>query len=234
MLCDVLDASSPLPLYHQLARWLEEQVRAGGLREGDRIDSEPELARRFGIGRPTVRQATELLVRRGLLERRRGAGTFVKPVPPEVALFGLHGTLASFRDSGAQVDSRFLGKARSEAGQLHVSRLHVYQGTPVVLEEIRLQAELFAGLSGRSLQGVSLSRFVLNDLGMRLDHARQAFRVALPGSARGKLLACAAAAPLLHVQRELFFVGHGRAVEADLYCRTDTLELSQTLQGDTL
>jgi GntR family transcriptional regulator len=60
------------------------------------LPSEHELARQFRVGRPTVRQATELLVRRGMIERRRGSGTLVRPARPEVDLFTLSGTIAAF------------------------------------------------------------------------------------------------------------------------------------------
>ncbi|MFL6539073.1 MAG: GntR family transcriptional regulator, partial [Chthoniobacterales bacterium] len=49
----------------------------------------PELSRQHGIGRPTVRQATELLVKRGLIERRRGSGTYVRKAEQRVDLFSL-------------------------------------------------------------------------------------------------------------------------------------------------
>ena len=64
----VLNPESPLPLYHQLADLLLQRIRAGEYPPGSRIPSEPELVRSFGIGRPTVRQATDLLVRRHCLE----------------------------------------------------------------------------------------------------------------------------------------------------------------------
>ena len=47
-----LEPSSPLPLYHQLADELLRQIRAGAYPPGERIPSEHELARRYGLGRP--------------------------------------------------------------------------------------------------------------------------------------------------------------------------------------
>ena len=94
----MLDFSSPVPLYYQLAELFREQIRMGELEAGTRLPSENALAATFGVGRPTVRQGTELLVRQGLLQRRRGAGTFVRQRVPEVDLFDLAGTMTSFRD----------------------------------------------------------------------------------------------------------------------------------------
>ena len=67
-----LNADSPIPLYRQLATVLLARIRDGEYPLGSKIPAEPELSRRFGIGRPTVRQATDLLIRRRCIERRRG------------------------------------------------------------------------------------------------------------------------------------------------------------------
>ena len=74
-----LNASSPIPLYRQLALRIREHIDRGEIGVSEKIPSEHRLAREYGIGRPTVRQATDLLVREGVLQRRRGSGTFVLP-----------------------------------------------------------------------------------------------------------------------------------------------------------
>ncbi|MFW6357383.1 MAG: GntR family transcriptional regulator, partial [bacterium] len=93
----MLNRSSPLPLYHQLAEAILAEIRSGVYAVGAKIPSENELAAVYSIGRPTVRQALDSLVRKGILVRRRGAGTFVAPQPETVDLFSLGGTMASFR-----------------------------------------------------------------------------------------------------------------------------------------
>ena len=74
-----IDRSGPLgqPLYLQLV----ERLRAEfvGQKPGARIDSEPTLARRFGVSRFTVTRAVEILVEEGLFTRRQGLGTFIAP-----------------------------------------------------------------------------------------------------------------------------------------------------------
>ena len=74
----MLNPKSPVPLYHQLADILLERIRSGIYTTGQMIPSETGLAQQYGIGRPTVRQAMETLVQKGVIQRRRGAGTFVK------------------------------------------------------------------------------------------------------------------------------------------------------------
>ena len=73
----VLDRSSPIPLYFQVASQIESAIERGELRPGQRLDNEIDLAVRFGLSRPTLRKAIEELVAKGLLVRKRGVGTQV-------------------------------------------------------------------------------------------------------------------------------------------------------------
>ncbi|CAL9376614.1 GntR family transcriptional regulator [Streptomyces sp. enrichment culture] len=72
-----LDRGSPVPLYHQLAQQLEAAIQRGVLAPGNLLGNEVDLSVRLGLSRPTVRQAIQSLVDKGLLVRRRGVGTQV-------------------------------------------------------------------------------------------------------------------------------------------------------------
>lgn len=72
-----VDRSSPVPLYFQLSQQLEAAIEHGALTPGSLLGNEIELAARLGLSRPTVRQAIQSLVDKGLLVRRRGVGTQV-------------------------------------------------------------------------------------------------------------------------------------------------------------
>lgn len=72
-----LDRGSPVPLYHQLAQQLEAAIGQGVLAPGNLLGNEVDLSVRLGLSRPTVRQAIQSLVDKGLLVRRRGVGTQV-------------------------------------------------------------------------------------------------------------------------------------------------------------
>ena len=52
-------------------------------RPGDRLETEPSLASRFGVSVPTIRNALLLLEREGLLQRRQGSGTYVCHLPQD-------------------------------------------------------------------------------------------------------------------------------------------------------
>ena len=72
-----LDRNTPVPLYYQLKQYLIGQIRSGKLKVGDMLPTEFELCEKFGVSRPTVRQAMSEMVAEGYLYRHKGKGTFV-------------------------------------------------------------------------------------------------------------------------------------------------------------
>ena len=245
----LLNPDSPLPLYHQLADVLLERIRRGEYALGSQIPSEPELARTFGIGRPTVRQATDQLIRKRCLERRRGAGTFVTEPPEQVDLFTLAGTMASFKKQGIQVKTTLVQRPRrmqieappeSAVSQnpflgreaYVLSRISRVRNTPVLLEEIYLEPELFPGLERIALAGRSLSELADEHFHLRATAADQNFRIHRPTAKRAELLGVAGDDSILLVQRRLHFGEARDVIYAELYCRTDQLVFSQTLEGN--
>jgi DNA-binding GntR family transcriptional regulator len=72
-----IDRSSPVPLYFQVAQRLQELIESGQLPPGTRLDNEIMVAEQLGLSRPTIRQALQYLVEKGMLSRKRGVGTSV-------------------------------------------------------------------------------------------------------------------------------------------------------------
>lgn len=72
-----IDRRSPIPLYFQLKKLLEEEIAAGRLAPGDRLPSEPAICAQFVVSRTTVRQALAELESDGLIRREKGRGTFI-------------------------------------------------------------------------------------------------------------------------------------------------------------
>lgn len=72
---------------------------------GTRLPSEPDLARRLGVSRATLREAMRTFETQGLIRRRQGAGTFVVGKPPviESGLEVLESMLTLARRSGLDV-----------------------------------------------------------------------------------------------------------------------------------
>lgn len=77
-----IERGSPVPIYHQLKALIREQIESGLWRPGDRIPTEEDLCRLYGISRSPVRQALKELVYEGVLIRCPGVGTFVSDASP--------------------------------------------------------------------------------------------------------------------------------------------------------
>lgn len=239
----MLNPQSPIPLYHQLADILMEGIRSGEYPPGVRIPSEPQLAKDYGIGRPTVRQAIDVLVRKRLLSRRRGSGTYVRAPEQEIDLFSLAGTSSAFHKKGIAVEVQLLDKTKRVkvapdaenpfAGGLafFLSRLNRVAGVPVLLEEIYLHPVLFKGIEMIDLTGQSLSQVVESSYYMRPVGGRQTFRIGCLDAGKAAVMAIDVDTPVLVVHRLLNFKQSRNAVFSVLYCNTDTFVFSQQIGG---
>ncbi|WP_024865939.1 GntR family transcriptional regulator [Butyrivibrio sp. FCS014] len=63
--------------YQKIIDWITECIDEGTLKPGEKLPSENELCDRFGLSRQTVRHAIAKLAEDGLLESRRGSGTYL-------------------------------------------------------------------------------------------------------------------------------------------------------------
>src|SRR5215217_8213072 len=136
------------PLYLQVERRIEDLLLRGLYKAGDRIPPEAELVASLGVSRVTVRAGLARLVKRGVLERRQGSGTFLVR-PPEgsrlqsglerLETYTVHaGRLGlELGSSGVEVES--VGAAADEAAALEitegaplarVSRVLLIEGEP--------------------------------------------------------------------------------------------------------
>lgn len=79
------------PKHLEIRDSLVGRIRGGRLKTGQKVPSEYELARQFGVNKTTANKAVSMLVSEGYLCRRRGAGTFVAdPFSGKAPLIGLY------------------------------------------------------------------------------------------------------------------------------------------------
>jgi GntR family transcriptional regulator len=97
----------------QLAEKLRVQLRDGAWAPGDRLPSETEMARLFGVSRVTVRTSLKQLETTGLVEIRHGVGTFVSPTGGEVrtSLQDLRSLTDTLRELGHAPAMKFRSRA---------------------------------------------------------------------------------------------------------------------------
>lgn len=113
---------------------LRELIRDGVFGPGEQLPSEPELAKRLGVSRPTLRAAVTELIADLLLVRRRGVGTFVSASPPHLShgLERLVGTGRSIELLGRTPGAIGLEVRHGTADEDLATHLQIDEGDPVV------------------------------------------------------------------------------------------------------
>ncbi|MET8681568.1 GntR family transcriptional regulator [Streptomyces sp. NPDC004647] len=218
-----MDRNSPVPLYFQLSQQLEAGIEKGKLAPGSLLGNEIELAGRLGLSRPTVRQAIQSLVDKGLLVRRRGVGTQVvhSQVKRPLELSSLFDDLEA---AGQRPATQVLRHTTEPATAEVAAALGVPEGVDVVLVErlrfahgepmAHLRNHLPAGLldlDTARLEATGLYR-LMREAGITLHSARQAVGARAATADEGVQLGEPEGAPLLTMQRTTFD-DTGRAVE---------------------
>ncbi len=234
-----LDSRSPVPLYYQLAEQLLVDIRGGIYAIGDKIPSEQVLAANYTVGRPTVRQATEWLIRQGYLERKRGSGTYVLQTSPQrLDLLSMAGTSAALHASGVAdpfeiIEPLTIAGRSSEmpddvTGQefWRFSRLSKNNGTPLMTETFYLSREELPEFDSVDLVSLRLSDFIQSTHHEKPVKAVQTFSIAHPTLHQAKALGWDG--PLILVKRIVSFQSMA-PIYCEMLCRTDQFEFSQTL-----
>jgi len=97
------------------------------------------LIAQYGVSRTTIRQTIQNLIRRGLVEIRRGKGTFVLQPKMTQELSGLSGFVEDMQLLGRHASARVLGKQIVPASETVARQLALSAGTPVVrIQRVRL------------------------------------------------------------------------------------------------
>ncbi|MEU1278605.1 GntR family transcriptional regulator [Streptomyces sp. NPDC005805] len=218
-----VDRTSPVPLYFQLAQQLESAIERGTLTPGSLLGNEIELAGRLGLSRPTVRQAIQSLVDKGLLVRRRGVGTQVvhSQVRRPLELSSLYDDLEAagqrpattvlvnaVEPADAEVAAA-LGIAEGSEVR-RIERLRYAHGEPMARLRNHLPAQLLDCGTER-LEATGLYR-MMRGAGITLHSARQTVGARAAEGPEAELLGERPGAPLLTMARTTFD-DTGRAVE---------------------
>src|SRR5580692_11241018 len=126
-------------LYSRVETVLASEITDGNLRVGDQLPTEDSLVARFEVSRITVRRAIQNLVRRGLVEIRRGKGTFVAAPKITQELTELSGFVEDMQAIGRKPTARVVSKEVVLADTTVARHLALTKGERVVrIRRVRL------------------------------------------------------------------------------------------------
>ena len=216
-----LNYDSFMPLYHQLKEIFLEKIENEELIEGDMIPSENELQQIYDVSRATVRNAIQLLVNEGLMQKKKGKGTFVKRRKIEERLPLLKSFTEEMigRDASKKVISAKYIKASpaiiahmglsSSESVFSLKRLLVVDNKPLGILHSYIPAKY--KLSIEEDYTKSLYR-ILEKKGVRLKEAEQTIESLMSNPEQTRLLKQKVPIPILVIRRLAYSIS-GEVVE---------------------
>ena len=226
-------SSRSAPRYRQVADLLQSDIVSGAMQAGQRVPSERSIAEQHGLSRMTARQAVELLVRRGVVFRRPGSGTYVAPARVEHTLQRFAGFSEQMRSQGIEPGGRVLSVELIEEEDPVVElalgletgerfwtlrRVRFGDGEPLVIERSHVPAAICPDLGDHDLAHGSLYDLMRSSYGVDPVRAHETIEPTACEPEDARHLSTRAGAPAILVTR-IAYDGRGRSVEhaLDLY-----------------
>jgi GntR family transcriptional regulator len=216
-----------VPRYLQIAQALRARIRGMGEGQGGgRLPSEHALCAEFGVSRPTVRQALDVLTEEGCLTRRRGRGTFVTPRPEGPNSLRVIGSIEDMIALGNETLYKPLDRGVVKPGPAVAKALRLAKGARVVRfvgvrhndagpfqhVTVYLPETLGRPLLEEDLSTTSVIATAERRLGIAVKFSEQVINVARAPKAVADLLGVPPRTPLLHFQRT-YFSDSGEPIE---------------------
>ncbi len=227
------DPGNDTPLYLQVANKLAAGIAAGDWRGNDALPSERALADLLAISRVSVRKAIDMLCERGMLNRKRGSGTYITPkrVPP---LSRLTSFSEELRRRGFTAGSRWLQRSTGLAEPLESLSLGLSPNAPVArLKSLRTADDIVMAIQTSTIPALYLAdpQRVTGSLYAYLEacgtlpmRALQQIRAINASPEQARLTNVKVGAALLHMTR-VSYLENGAAVElTQSFWRSDFIE----------
>jgi len=189
---NIVNLDSSVPKYLQISDWVQELIKTGRFKKGEKLPSEVELAGMCRVNRNTLRQAISELVAKGKIRKEKGVGSFVSESDPVELKHDIN-KIASFKDYfGSEnitektivlskdvatadketAEKLILGKERKT---VVLKRLRIGNGIPYIYEKSYLPYNIFKDIIKMDISG-SLYKLIIKNFNIELTHSHQIIR----------------------------------------------------------
>jgi GntR family transcriptional regulator len=214
---------SGLPAYQRIQSTIRKRIDAGQLRPGDAVSSERDLAKLHQVSLMTARHALATLEREGLVERRRGIGTFV--AAPKIHFNRLMSYTEQMAARNLSAASKVLSlKAIADEPDISarlslppsesiikIERIRHAAEEPFALETCYLSHNQFPDILNAPLGRESLFAHIERTYGVKLGYADEEIDATAADPETAELLGVPRRDPLLRI-RQLIFSTHNRVL----------------------
>jgi GntR family transcriptional regulator len=212
-----------LPAYQRIQAAILKRIDAGQLRPGDAVASERELAKIHQVSLMTARHALASLEREGIVERRRGIGTFVSA--PKIHFNKLMSyteqmSTRSLTAASKVLFAKVLDNENEAAARLSLppttqliklERLRHASGEPFALETCYLNAAEFSGLLDEPIGRESLFGILERNYKVELGYADEEVDATAADPRIAEILSIPRRDPLLRI-RQVIYSTKGQAI----------------------
>jgi GntR family transcriptional regulator len=233
----ILLPDNPTPLYAQMEAVLAADILNGALPRGSQLPPEESLIARFGVSRTTVRKAIQNLGNRGLIEIKRGKGTFVAQPKITQDLTGLSGFVEDMQAIGRHPTARVIGKEAIAADEtvarqlalppgtrvMRIQRVRLADGVPVSFDETYLPLALGEQVITNNLETEPIFSLLEQKYGIALIEAEYRLEAVSADRVVAGALGVPAGSPIFMIERTSYSAGNQPVDYEKLYYRGDLI-----------
>lgn len=197
----MLKQDAMTPLYVQLMDTVEKDIKSGRYKPGDKIMTESEMAKTYGVSLITVRKAIGSLMEKGLVVRKQGKGTFVtKPkfsrnikrlqsFSEMCEQMGVVPGAHMLENKIVDADGKIAERLGIETGSkvIFISRLRFADSEPVVIEKNYFPLK-YAFLLEAQFEDNSLFDYLKEKAGMQVTSSEKLIELCRATQEEAKLL----------------------------------------------
>jgi GntR family transcriptional regulator len=223
------------PLYSRVETVLAGEIADGDVKAGDQLPTEDSLIERFEVSRITVRRAIQNLVGRGLVEIRRGKGTFVASPKITQELTELTGFVEDMRGLGRKPTARVISKETvtadtTVAGHLaltkgervvRIRRVRLADGVPISFDETYLPLEIGNKIITNNLKVEPIFSLLERKYNVPLIEAEYKLEAVAAEAEVAAALRVKQGSPIFRIERTSYSTGNRPVDYEKLYYRGD-------------
>jgi GntR family transcriptional regulator len=211
----IMKTSSALPLYAVVEGEIASSIANGTFPIGHQLPTEDELIQRFSVSRTTVRKAIENLSARGLVEIRRGTGTFVAQPKIVQEMTELTGFVEDMDALGLIATARVIDHAivaadadvarhlalNAGASVMRIRRVRIASGVALSLDETYLPCDIGEKIVSHDLAAEPIFKLLEQRYDIPLIEAEYTLEATAASDAIAAALSVAAGSPIFLIER---------------------------------